>query len=165
LNNSIKRFKTSTFYALGMALFICLSFSISAQAQRPEKAFGIGFQAGNPSGLALQFFRDHGVSTDILLAYNLEDFLFLNMHALWQTHLDQKNMTHLFYGPGGFIGLRDVDNSENNFDEFEAGISGNVGLNLIVKRVEFFGQVTPRFTLIPSTQFNWGGGVGIRFYI
>ena len=150
-----------------MALFICLSSSltVSAQAQRPDKSFGIGFQAGNPTGLSLQFYKAHGVSTDILLAYNLDDFLFLNIHGLWNTHLDQEGRFHLFYGPGGFLGVRDVDNNDNKFDEFEAGLSGDLGLNFVLGRVEFFGQLTPRIALIPATNFNLGGGVGIRFFI
>ena len=73
----------------GLALLICLFFGQVAQAQRADKAFGIGFQAGNPTGLALQFYRAHGVSTDILFAYNLNNFVFLNVHGLWNTHLDE----------------------------------------------------------------------------
>lgn len=160
----INSLKANNFSVLGTAFLFCLSFSLSAQAQRPDKAFGIGFQAGNPTGLAMQFYRAHGVSTDILLAYNLENFLFLNVHGLWDTHLDQQEHWHLFYGPGGFIGIRDIDSSDARDDEFEAGISGDLGLNFVAGRVELFGQVTPRLSLIPSTELEFGGGVGMRFY-
>ncbi len=151
----------------GAVLIICLSFSFTGQAQRSDHAFGIGFQAGNPTALALQFYEAHGMSTDILLAYNLEDFLFVNIHGLWNTHLDDKGLVHLFYGPGGFIGVRDRGRliSDKRYDKVVAGISGNFGLNVVLGRVEIFGQVTPRLSLTPGTDFNLGGGVGLRFYI
>jgi hypothetical protein len=142
-------FNTRTLHVFGIALLFCLPLNLAAQSQRPDKAFGIGFQAGNPTGLALQFYKAHGVSTDILLAYNLDDFLFLNIHGLWNTHLDQEQRFHL----------------PDNDNEFEAGLSGDLGLNFVVGRVEFFGQITPRIALIPATNFNLGGGVGIRFFI
>jgi|GEM_PF-659951 hypothetical protein len=165
MNNNIKLFKTHTFYVIGMAIFICMSLNLSAQNMRPDKSFGIGFQAGNPTGLALQFYRANSVSTDILLAYDLNDLFFLNIHGLWNTHLDQEQRFHLFYGPGGFVGIRNNGSKDNTDNEVEAGISGNFGLNFVVSRLEFFGQLTPRLALTPGTNFNLGGGVGIRFYI
>lgn len=134
-------------------------------AQRPDKAFGIGFQVGSPTALALQFYKAKGMSTDILLAYNLKDFLFVNIHGLWNTHLDQNGQWYLFYGPGGFVGIRDRRSSDSRYDKVEAGISGNFGLNFVAGRVEFFGQLTPRLAFTPGTNFDLGGGVGLRFYI
>jgi len=148
-----------------LLLIFGLLFSPIAQSQRPEKAFGIGFQAGNPTGLALQFFKDHGVSTDILIAYDLNNFVFLNVHALWNYHLDQSNLWHLFYGPGAFVGFRDRDFSDQRYDQFEAGVSGNFGVNYIIGHLELFGQLTPRLTLTPGTSLHMGGGIGLRFYI
>ena len=156
--------KIRFFYLSWLVLIICLFLGQTAQAQRADRAFGIGFQAGNPTALALQFYKAHGVSTDILVAYDLNDFLFVNIHGLWNTHLDQSGTWHLFYGPGGFIGRRNREFSDKRYDKVEAGISGNFGLNAVVRPVEFFGQITPRFALTPATNFNLGGGVGIRFF-
>lgn len=156
--------KNQFFYAPWLVLIICLFLCRATQAQRPDHAFGIGFQAGNPTGLALQFYKAHGVSTDILIAYNLKDFLFVNIHGLWNTHLDQKGLWHLFYGPGGFVGIRDQNLSDKRYDKVEAGISGDFGVNAVAGRVEFFGQLTPRLSLTPATNFNLGGGVGMRFF-
>ena len=139
-------------------------FSITVlHAQRPASSVGIGFQAGNPTGLSLQFYKEHGISTDILLAYNFNNFYFVNVHGLWNTHLDDRGMFHLFYGPGGFVGVY-KNKPEVVDDVVTAGISGDFGLNMVVSRVEFFGQVTPRLELINATRFNWGGGAGIRLF-
>ena len=144
-------------------LFFFYFASAIMYAQRPSPGFGIGFQAGNPTGLSLQFYKDRGVTTDILIAYNLDNFLFLNIHGLWNTHLDRSGHFHFYYGPGGFIGIRD-NRPENQRDDVVAGISGNFGLSLVVSRIEFFGQVTPRFDLTPGTRFHTGGGLGMRFF-
>lgn len=148
-------------YFTGLILFL-LAFT-PLQAQRPSPSFGIGFQAGNPTGLSMQFYKNRGITTDILLAYNWEDFFFLNIHGLWSTHLDRGQHFHFFYGPGGFVGIRDYK-PETRKDAVEAGISGNFGLNFVVERIELFGQVTPRLTVTPGTNFDWGGGIGMRFF-
>ena len=147
------------FFVLGM-FFTNLQFSY---AQRPSPSVGIGFQAGDPTGLSLQFYRNHGMSTDILFAYHFDHFFFLNIHGLWNTHLDDSGHFHFFYGPGGFIGVRTF-RSELRDDEVAAGISGNLGLSLVLSRLELFGQVTPRLEVTPNTDLNIGGGVGMRFY-
>lgn len=142
-------------------IFLCAYSNL--MAQRPSPSFGIGFQAGNPTGLSMQFYKNRGVTTDILLAYDLNDFFFVNIHGLWNTHLDRGEHFHFYYGPGGFIGVRDYK-PEGQRNDVVAGISGNFGLNLVISRLEFFGQVTPRFTLTPGTQYYTGGGIGMRFF-
>ncbi len=153
--------KPTYLYFIGL-LFFLLSYS-QLHAQRPSPSFGIGFQAGDPTGLSMQFYKNHGVTTDILLAYNWEDFFFLNVHGLWNVHLDSHERFHFFYGPGAFVGERDYQ-SEGRDDDVEAGVSGNFGLNFVLHRVELFGQVTPRLALTPGTNFEWGGGLGLRFF-
>lgn len=148
-------------------IFVCVAlFSffhiVHVEAQRPDRSVGIGFQAGNPTGLALQFYHAHGVSTDFLFAYNYNNFFFMDVHGLWNTHLDQGGHLHFFYGPGGFIGIHRY--RDDRPDDFAAGVSGDLGLNIVVTRVEFFGQVTPRLEVTPATSLFWGGGVGMRFF-
>jgi len=132
-------------------------------AQRPSPSVGIGFQAGDPTGLSLQFYKSRGMTTDILFAYHFDNFFFLNVHGLWDTHLDRGEHFHLYYGPGGFVGIRTFKN-EPRTDEVAAGISGNLGLNLVLSRFEIFGQVTPRLEVTPATNLDIGGGVGLRFF-
>lgn len=148
-------------FFIGLALiFFCCSDIL---AQRPSPGFGIGFQVGNPTGLSMQFYKEGGMTTDILLAYNLQDFLFLNIHGLWDVHLDQAERFHFYYGPGAFVGIRNYK-TESRKNDVEAGISGNFGFNFVVRRIEFFAQATPRLALTPGTNFDMGGGIGMRFF-
>ncbi len=146
-------------------LVLALFFSTigNQYAQRPSPSVGIGFQAGNPTGLSLQFYKAHGITTDILFAYHFDNFFFLNVHGLWNTHLDSGEHFHLYYGPGAFVGIRTYK-PEAIHDDVAAGLSANFGLNLVVSRVEFFGQVTPRLEVTPATDLDIGGGVGLRFF-
>lgn len=146
-----------------VAAFFCCSHSLSAQ--RPSPSVGIGFQAGSPTGLSLQFYRETGMYTDILFAWDLDDFFFVNVHGLWDQHLDAERRLHVFYGPGLFLGVRDRKGRELPNDNNPVfGVSGDLGLNLVFGRVELFGQVTPRLALTPGTDLNVGGGAGLRFF-
>lgn len=139
-----------------------LGWSPPAQAQRAPGDVGIGGQIGNPSGVTLKVYRERFPSYDFLAAWDLDDFFFLNAHLLYEEHLGNSQNVHFFFGPGGFLGVN--DRPADREDDAVIGLSGRVGLNVIVERFEIYGQVTPRISVVPDTEGNVGGGVGIRFY-
>lgn len=144
-------------------IFACV---FTSQAQRHSGQVGLGFQVGSPTGLSIQFYRERGASLDLLFAYDWDHFFFFNMHGLWDHHLDEQQHFHVFYGPGAFIGFYDKNGrNELHDDDPVIGLSGDVGLNLVLGRVELFGQVTPRVAVVPATDVDFGGGVGMRFYV
>lgn len=139
-----------------------------AQAQRSSGDVGIGAQFGQPTGLTLKFYQPRGISTDILLAWDLEEFFFVNVHGLIERHIGNSQTVHYFIGPGLFLGVRD-DNNNNPLDgsssnNVAAGISGTLGLSVLIGITEIYGQVTPRLELLEETSGTVGGGVGVRFY-
>lgn len=146
-----------------LALSLCSFFTL--HAQRSAGSVGIGAQFGQPTGLSLKVYNPNGISPDILLAWDLNDFFFINVHGLIERHIDSRERFHYFIGPGAFVGIRDSNNEilESNND-FAAGISGNFGLNVLLGQVEIYAQVTPRLELIDKTSSDIGGGLGIRFY-
>lgn len=152
---------TAIFKITGMCFFFIISLGISTlNAQRVPGEIGIGFQAGQPSGLSMKIYQQR-TSWDILAAWDLDDFFFLNIHGVRDKHLNEQNTIHLFYGPGGFIGIRDRSDRE---DDIALGISGTLGIDFIIDKVELFGQITPRLELIEETDFDIGGGIGLRVY-
>lgn len=132
----------------------------NALSQRASGDVGIGVQVGKPTGLTLKFYNQ-GTSTDILAAWDWDNFFFLNVHAIFDTHLNDENTIHLFYGPGGFIGIHD----EPGDNRTDFGISGNFGLDFLINNFEIFVQATPRLSLENTDNFNMGGGIGFRFYL
>jgi hypothetical protein len=154
----------SALRTLGLAVLLAGFTATAAHAQRTSGAVGLGGQIGEPSGLTLKIYNEDAPSYDFLAAWDLDDFFFLNGHALWNYDINAENIEQdfeWFIGPGAFIGIDDrgVD------DEAVFGISGTIGLNLVVdRRFEFYGQITPRIALIPETDGDIGGGIGFRFY-
>lgn len=131
---------------------------------------GIGFQVGDPTGLNLHFRNGPGaMHTDILFAWDLgdddHDFFFVNVHGLWFKRLATTEAFNFYYGPGAFVGFRDHNRKkDNNDNEVVVGFSGNFGLNYEFSRFDIFLQVTPRLTILPGTDFDGGGGLGMRFF-
>ena len=127
---------------------------------------GIGAQFGEPTGLTVRINNAGGVNLDMLAAWYFDQYFFFNVHGLWERRLikDLPKLNY-FYGPGAFIVLHDRYRDRYNDQEVSLGISGSIGLNVYLGRVEIFGQLTPRLALVRSTYGNIGGGIGGRFYL
>jgi hypothetical protein len=146
---------------------VLLGLSLSAHAQRTSGAVGIGGQLGDPSGVTLKLHNAGAPSYDFLGAWSsVDDFFFLNAHALFEEPLPADNVDQpfeWFIGPGGFVGT--FQNGGPFSGEAVIGISGTVGLQIVLAdHFEFYLQGTPRFALIPETEGDIGGGLGLRFY-
>jgi hypothetical protein len=141
-------------------LLACFVLPSSAWAQRIDGALGLGGQIGSPSGLTLKKYNATGPSYDFLAAWDLGDLFFLNGHAQFHQNLRAENVERdleWFFGPGVFIGGDD--------DDAVLGISGRVGLALMIDpRFEVYVQATPRLSVIPDTDGDVGGGLGMRYY-
>ncbi len=150
--------------AFFIALIFLFGMNQSAEAQsRTSGEVGIGIQAGQPTGLSLKIYKPNGWSPDFLAAWDLDDFFFLNLHGIKEHHLGDSQRAHFFYGPGAFVGI--VDRPKEFEDDVIAGVSGTFGFSLVFGDIEFFLQGTPRLSIIDKTNFDMGGGVGVRFYL
>lgn len=145
--------------ALALLIFL---FATPLSAQRPE-GVGIGIQLGDPSGLSLNLPTSGRASIDLLAAWDLDDFFFINGHALFQQPLGSAPEFGVFYGPGAFIGVRDRGRWDFD-DEVYAGLSGTVGLNYFIDQFEIYLRATLRLRLIEETDGSFGGGLGFRYF-
>lgn len=137
-----------------------------AQAQRAPGDVGLGLQVGDPSGVSLHFYNPR-LSWDFLAAWDFDDYFFLNVHGLFHRPLVHRPLGNrsdlqLFYGPGGFIGFRDRPNRDD--DDVTLGISGTVGIAFFIEQFEIYGRVTPMLSVVPDTDGEVGGGIGVRYY-
>lgn len=132
-----------------------------AEAQRAGGDVGLGLQVGDPSGVTLQFYNPAGTSWDFLAAWDIDDFFFLNVHALYYRGLGNDRRLHLFYGPGAFVGFRDRGSRD---DDVVLGISGTLGIGFMIERFQVYGAVTPRLSVVPGTDGDLGAGIGVRYY-
>lgn len=125
---------------------------------------GLGGQIGTPAGITLKLRNPTAISVDFMAAWDSEDFFFLNVHGLFEKHVGEHQNVHVFYGPGAYVGSRDIGPRRNPEHETVVGMSATVGLGYLLEQFELFGQVTPRFDLTPATDSELGIGAGVRYY-
>lgn len=149
------------------SLFFCLILSAS-YAQKQSGSIGLGLQLGQPTGITAMFYKSSGPSVDLLLAWDLGDFFFLNGHLIWEKSIRNVNLLNFYYGPGAFIGFSDNNDRDGLFDntndDIIIGISGRIGLSVDLSPFELFAHLTPRIALSSSSNIGIGGGLGGRFY-
>ena len=167
-----------TIFAVLFVMGLCAA-SLPAQAQRISGSLGVGGQVGAPTGVTLKFYNAGAASYDFLGAWDARgSFFFFNVHAQFHTSRDVENIEEgeleWFIGPGAFIGVfgddpgdDDPDKEDDDPDEGEAAIGPSVRVGLsyaFAEHFEVFAQVTPRLSVVPVTEFNPGGGIGLRIY-
>ena len=138
-----------------MRLLSLLGLLLLAPAASAQLA--VGGQVGDPTGLALKFGAGRGavligVGWDLDESVSAEGHYVLRANRLSGTRSDVR----LFYGPGVFL-----QSSENRDPQF--GVSLGVGLEaLLTDDIEIYGLVSPRLQLVEETDFDLGGGIGLR---
>jgi hypothetical protein len=149
------------------ALLVGIGLATPAHGQRTSGAVGLGGQLGDPSGVTLKIYNQGAPSYDFLGAWSsVNDFFFLNAHALFENNVPADNLDQplqWYIGPGGFVGTFEGGGPFGG--EAVIGISGTVGLQMVLAdHFELYLQATPRFALIPETEGDIGGGLGLRYY-
>jgi hypothetical protein len=151
--------------AIALAAMLCYS-----TAAADGGSFGLGFIAGEPSGLSAKLWMGGNTALDAAAAWSFigntsenstaldvhADLLFHNFHLI---NVDRGRLP-LYYGIGGrikFIG-----------DHNRIGIRVPIGLEYIFERnyVDLFLEVVPLFDLTPEPYHGFGinSAIGIRYF-
>ena len=143
---------------------LILMITLLATALMPIRASaqtggtGLGFVLGEPTGLTARFMRG-GNNFQVHAAWSFSDdaALQLNGDYLRSGQIDMEPMMPFYFGIGVLVKFA---------DESKMGIRFPVGLNYFFKGdpFEVFGELVPTLRIIPDTGFDFGGGVGIRYY-
>lgn len=141
-----------------IVLFFSIILSTDALAQVQGHSIGLGGQVGDPSGITLKVYQNRGFAYDFLAAWDWDDYFLFNVHGLFERPLQNTPMNY-YLGPGAFVIIK-----ERRDDDILLGISGNFGINFFIERFEVFLQITPRLSVVPDTDGDVGGGVGLRYY-
>ncbi len=162
-------FNCSKFFPISprlQVLFLVLFFLVNTttSAQSVGDNWGIGIQLGQPAGISIKKRNSAGMSADILLAWDLNDFFFVNLHGVWEKNVSGADGLHFVYGPGVFAGFKERNRYRDDDDELFLGISGTFGLSYYIDQFEIYLRLTPRLAVIESTDGDVGGGLGFRFF-
>lgn len=144
-----------------LIIFIIL-FSNFQNLPAQQTKFGIGIILGEPTGITSKYWINSNSAFVGGLSWSFKDNDALYMHLDYVNHdytLIGVNRGKLavYYGIGGKILLA---------KETNIGVRIPVGLNYIFQGtpIDLFLELVPSLNLIPSTTFDIGGGVGVRYY-
>lgn len=148
-----------------LAIFLTFSLNTFSQAQDTDKDLGIGFMVGEPTGLSLKSWTGGNNAFDLGFAWSLGRYDAVNIHGdyLWHNYnvfqeVDEGTLP-LYYGIGGRLILAENDAI--------IGARVPVGINYLFEDspIDLFLEVAPIINLIPATDFDVDGGLGVRFYL
>ncbi|MFI5237558.1 MAG: hypothetical protein ACHQLA_06465 [Ignavibacteriales bacterium] len=127
-----------------------------------NREFGLGIQLGEPTGLNGKLWTGSENAFDFGVAWSFEgrDEMVVQTDYVWHA-FDvfpvSKGELPLYFGIGGRAVLR---------DDALFGVRFPVGMAYMFEStpLDIFIEVAPILNLAPSTDFDVGGGLGIRFW-
>jgi hypothetical protein len=135
-------------------------FSVGLFAQ--GSGFGLGAVFGEPTGLSAKVWTSENTAVDGAVAWSFIGTGWLHLHADFLVHnydlIDvSEGKLPLYFGLGAFINLA---------SELGLGIRIPIGLSYQFDGapLEIFAEIAPGLSLLPSTDFYFGGGIGVRYY-
>ena len=139
-------------------LMIISSKPIIAQ----DHGFGLGIILGEPTGLSAKLWTSSSNAFDFAAAWSFkgEGNMLLQADYVWHSfrliHVLSGKLP-LYYGIGGRVILS---------DDPLLGVRIPLGLNyqFADAPIDIFLEIVPILDLIPATDFDLGGGLGVRFW-
>ncbi|MEQ9091040.1 MAG: hypothetical protein RIE52_08105 [Balneola sp.] len=121
---------------------------------------GLGVMIGEPTGITLKSWTSQNTAFDVGLAWSLSgnDDIYVHADHQWHKPLEvEKGNLAFFYG----IGARAIFSNDTFF-----GARIPLGLSYLAPEapLEFYLEVAPVINLIPDTDGDADGGIGIRYY-
>jgi len=144
-------------------LLVLISFLLASNsAISQSREFGLGVQVGEPTGLNAKLWTGRENAVDFAVAWSFDgrDEMLMQADYVWHS-FDVFSVSSgelpIYFGIGGRAILR-------NDPVFGARIP--VGLAYIFEStpLDIFIEITPTLNVIPATDFDFGGGLGARFW-
>lgn len=142
-------------------VFFAISFLNQAHAQYRSGSTELGVVLGEPTGVSIQVWQSGTRAIDGALAWSFGRNDKIHVHADYLKHdqlsVDRGSLT-FFYG----IGARAILADDARF-----GPRFPIGLHYVIpdSRFSLFFEVAPIFDLVPATDFDVNGGIGVRYFL
>ena len=132
-----------------------------------RKKFGIGVIAGNPDGITGKYLMKNNRAIDVGFGWKTTgdneyeiygDYLFYKYGVIEVS----KGKLPIYFGVGArYITYREDDRKDDKF-----GIRIPVGIEYLFwkSRLGAFAEFVPVLSLTPDTEFEFGGGIRIRYF-
>ena len=122
---------------------------------------GLGFIAGNPTGISFKYFTSTTRAIDAAAAWSFSDeWMMVHSNYLWHNFGDievSKGQLPWYYGLGGWIAFG---------NDVVAGGRLPVGLEYLFanQNIDIFLEVAAGISVIPDTDFHVDAAIGARFF-
>lgn len=144
-------------------LVVVILFMTSATILKAQDSgFGMGIYLGEPTGIAMKGWVSSNGAIAGAMAWSFAGNGHLHIHADYHRHSFklinvEKGKLPVYYGIGAKIVFQDDP-------IFGARIP--LGMNYIFDDapLDIFAEIVPGLKLIPETEFDLAGGVGIRYF-
>lgn len=155
-------FKKALISSAALALLLTLPGSSRANSD----GFGLGFIAGEPTGVSGKLWMGRTTALDMAVAWSSEgegDDLQLQADHVWHDFgllsVDEGRLP-VYYGIGARVRFDDGPGDDG------VGVRFPVGLAYLFQgnKVDIFGEVVPTLEVTPDTDFDVEGGIGLRYF-
>ncbi len=141
---------------------LLFTFFLGTAAFAQDRGLGLGVILGEPSGVSGKSWLSNKTALAGAVAWSLEGEEALHVHLDHLFH-DFNSMPveegtlALYYGFGGRIKFA---------DKGTVSVRIPLGMNYWFENapIDFFLEIVPMLDLIPNTEFNFNGGIGVRYF-
>jgi len=145
-----------------IVFFMLIMMLFCSTVVAEESGFGVGVILGEPTGICCKFWTGSNTAIDGAAAWSFADENALHLHADYLFHnFDwyevEKGKLPFYFGLGGRFKLE---------KDTKVGIRIPIGGTYIVEGapLDIFLEIVPVLDLVPGTEFELNGAVGIRYF-
>ena len=137
-------------------VFFLTLFSIILVPLQNEASTAVGVIVGEPTGISLKF----GNFPVIGIAWSLDDYFHFHCDY-WVKNPHLKNSLDWYWGAG----VKITGSKKPGDDRIVLGFRLPLGIQYFFsKRWEIFVEIAPGMLIIPKTDFDFDGGIGVRYH-
>ncbi len=146
-----------------ITLIVIAFAALSPFGVAQQKGFGAGIILGEPTGLSVKGWLSEGSAIDAGLAWSFHPEGSFHLHADYLLHsfdvFKTEEPVALYYGIGGRL-------KTGRNEDARLGVRMVVGLDYLWRNAPFdiFLELAPVLDLTPSTEAEFNGGLGGRFW-
>ena len=144
------------------AVVACVAVAFLPGQARQGGNLGLGFIAGDPSGISGKIWLNDQNALDLIAGFNVqEDWISLNADYVWHEFSlfpVRVGQLPLYYGMGVWTAIAKHAPA--------LGAHGVVGIEYLFPSapLDVFLELGPGTSILPSTRFGMSGGLGMRFF-
>lgn len=124
--------------------------------------FGLGVIVGKPTGISLKSWisRKHAIDFKIGWSFPEKKIHVVGDYLSYFPEWIKKRSWYPYVGIGGRLKMK----QEQEDWQFNLGIRLGIGIEYIYRQFGLFGELYPVMDLVPETNFDIEGGIGVRYY-